>query len=593
MIQSNLFLLIQLILSISKTTGTILNKEFASTSSASWEYAGRFCFRPNNYPEYSAESNLLISIPYALRNVPLFMAVYWDDATSQRLCEERMECDQSKYVNDKWSNVYHGIPSDSTVVPSCAWRLAVANTRGNLYDLRDLYAPQQQQGQQGQQRNATTRKIPYWGNSIREYHFAVGTCLPEKLCSTTACEYALKEVKISMIATNSYQDINLRHLSSDDYDVMNCCTWIFTMSLILVLATCKSLLAHYNFDTLHWLNVLLFLTEWFTMASYGLAAMYYRDFGDVGMGQISSRRFIVVVHTSSQTFLLLTVLLYTKGWLFGREKISARGRVFISIVTTMFACFTFILSMSSTAGLVVVPEELPLRVAPYAGGSAGFLVTLRIAVALWVLFVIVTTLKRNSESKVARIGGIGIVWLILPCIVNAIVVDTKACSDRSLVITTEAICTLLVIVGLEIALWPFASSVLLLRGRKSVKKANVVISRCIRSGGLTCCTSCCNSKFVWVVGRKPLPEQSRHIKKEISIMSRKIISLTEILKKMRHEETGTTSTTMPERKSFGGGIGGMEGIAKMGNNVLDNDEMERKQHDVWENVNRENSSFVG
>ncbi len=76
-------------------------------------------------------------------------------------------------------------------------------------------------------------------------------------------------------------------------------------------------------------------------------------------------------------------------------------------------------------------------------------------------------------------------------------------------------------------------------------------------------------------------------------MSRKIISLTEILKKMRHEETGTARTTMPERKSFGGGIGGMEGIAKMGNNVLDNDEMERKQHDVWENVNRENSSFVG
>ena len=69
--QKSKFLLIQLILSISKTTGTILNKEFASTSSASWEYAGRFCFRPNNYPEYSAESNLLISIPPGAGDVEL------------------------------------------------------------------------------------------------------------------------------------------------------------------------------------------------------------------------------------------------------------------------------------------------------------------------------------------------------------------------------------------------------------------------------------------------------------------------------------------------------------------------------------------
>jgi len=569
---------------------TIINDYFASTSSSSWEYAGRFCFRPN-VAEYESKSQIKVSVQHAIRNIPLFLAIYWDDPTSQRICDERLTCYESNYANDKWYNIYNGIPSNPLSSPSCGWRLAVANARGNLIDLRSLYPPVDVQTPSDVQKpNATTMKIDFWGDRTREYHFAVAACYPDQVCVNPPCEYALQQVQLEMIMVNSFADTTYVHLSSDDYDIMNSCTWAFALSIILALSTCKSIFAHFHFGTMHWLNILLFSSQCFTMASYGLAAMYLSDMGSTGTGRQSARAFIAVVHTSGQTLLLLTTLLYTKGWLFGREKISARGRVFITVVVTVFACFSTALSLSSSAGLVVVPNKLPLRIAPFAGTNGGLLVGLRFCVAVWMIFVISTTIKRNPESHVARIGFFGIVWLIVPCAVNAIVVDQEACSERPLVIATEAICTLVLLLGLELALWPYSSSVLILRGRSSVVKSNAQLSQCIRTGGFTCIRTCCfPNTFVWVAGKKPLSEQSKLIKGQISAMYRQVISLTEILKQMRNEEGGHQGERKKasQRQQFGGGIGTMEDV--MNGNTNDGANLA----DVWETIPSNHTSEMG
>jgi len=144
----------------------------SSSAASSWYYTGRFCFRPqvNANPSTSV---LNVTIPYALRQIPLFLAVYWDDHTSQSECDERLECYESPYANDKWSNIYNGAPSDSTVAPSCNWRLNVAKLRGNLIDLRPYYG-----SGVGHSLNSSVKEIRYFGTRVREYHFALGACIP-------------------------------------------------------------------------------------------------------------------------------------------------------------------------------------------------------------------------------------------------------------------------------------------------------------------------------------------------------------------------------------------------------------------------------
>ena len=144
----------------------------SSSSASSWYYTGRFCFRPHVNANPST-SVLNVTIPYALRQIPLFLAVYWDDPTSQSECDKRLECYESPYANDKWSNIYNGAPSDSTVAPSCNWRLNVAKFRGNLIDLRPYYG-----SGVGHSLNASVKEIRYWGTRVREYHFALGACIP-------------------------------------------------------------------------------------------------------------------------------------------------------------------------------------------------------------------------------------------------------------------------------------------------------------------------------------------------------------------------------------------------------------------------------
>ena len=144
----------------------------SSSAASSWYYTGRFCFRPQVNANPST-SILNVTIPYALRQIPLFLAVYWDDHTSQSECDERLECYESPYANDKWSNIYNGAPSDSTVAPSCNWRLNVAKLRGNLIDLRPYYG-----SGVGHSLNSSVKEIRYFGTRVREYHFALGACIP-------------------------------------------------------------------------------------------------------------------------------------------------------------------------------------------------------------------------------------------------------------------------------------------------------------------------------------------------------------------------------------------------------------------------------
>ena len=141
-----MFCSVLLLCMCSTTSASIIWTNFGSspsTTAASWLYLNRFCFRPNmddfRSDNTGSNSSIAITIPFAYRKIPLFLAVYWDDSTSQRECEKKLDCYESPFVNDKWSNVYNGHPSDATSVPSCNWRLDVAQMRGNLIDLRPLY----------------------------------------------------------------------------------------------------------------------------------------------------------------------------------------------------------------------------------------------------------------------------------------------------------------------------------------------------------------------------------------------------------------------------------------------------------------------
>ena len=421
--------------------------------------------------------------------------------------------------------------------------------------------------------------IKYHGTRIREYHFALGACLPYangglERCPNPPCEWTLSKLDVHIEVLNSFTDASKRHLSNDEYDILNACIWTLSLTIVCIVVTCKSLELHHRNATLHWMNALLFVSQLLTTIVYGLTITELNRFGESGRPNQRARVIIAVFQTCQQSCLLLITLLYTKGWLYGREKISSRGRVFIGIACALFFVGTLFLLIFSTAGLVVVPKSLPMRVAPYAGSAGIVLVVLRSVIAAWMLFVILTTLKRDRNSKVGRVGLLGILWLVVPCVVNVAVVDQEPCSDRPQVIITEAICTLLLLYGLEFALWPFSSTLDLLRSRTSVKKANVQLSLCLRSGGLSICrVCCCPTTLVYVIGKKSLPEQSQEIKNDISFMHRKIMVLTEILRAMLQTEMkktncgGKTTTSLSSSgvvkvQQFGGGMGTMEEVQK-------------------------------
>ena len=407
------------------------------------------------------------------------------------------------------------------------------------------------------------------------------------------CEWTLSKLAVHMNAQNSYPDASLKHLSSDDYDILTACTWTISLAIICVLISCKSLELHHRNNTLHWMNVLLFAAELSTTIVYGLTVTELNDLGKSGKSEQSSRVKIAVFQTIQQTCILLTTLLYTKGWLYGREKISPRGRVFIAIACSTFVTCTLFLLMFSTAGLVVVPQQLPMRVVPYAGSTGILIVVVRSFIASWMLIVIFTTMKRNHESKVGRIGILGIFWLLLPCLVNVAILDQAACSDRPRVITTEAVCTLVLLFALELTLWPYNSSLHILRGRSPVQKANGQINKCLRTGGISLCRICCCPKtLVWVAKKKSIPKQSQEIQRDIAFMHRKIMTLTGILKDMIQQETmhEENAGSFQERSGgggeennlgqFGGGIGTMEEVQR---SMASAATVERAK-DVWENV---------
>ena len=406
------------------------------------------------------------------------------------------------------------------------------------------------------------------------------------------CEWTLSKLAVHMNAQNSYPDASFKHLSSDDYDILTACTWTFSLAIICVLISCKSLELHHRNNTLHWMNVLLFAAELSTTIVYGLTVTELNDLGMSGKSEQSSRVKIAVIQTIQQTCILLTTLLYTKGWLYGREKISPRGRIFIAIACSTYVTCTLFLLMFSTAGLVVVPQQLPMRVVPYAGSTGILIVVVRSLIATWMLIVIFTTMKRNHESKVGRIGLLGIFWLLLPCLVNVAILDQAACSDRPRVITTEAVCTLVLLFALELTLWPYNSSLHILRGRSSVQKANGQINKCIRTGGISLCRICCCPKtLVWVAKKKSLPKQSQDIHRDIAFMHRKILALTGILKDMiqqenMSEENGGSFRSddggggFGEANQFGGGIGTMEEVKRS----MATAATVKRAKDVWESV---------
>ena len=332
------------------------------------------------------------------------------------------------------------------------------------------------------------------------------------------------------------------------------------------------------------------------------------------------RSFLAIIQAIGQSMLLLTTLLYTKGWLHGREKISARGRTLIAIMTTTYATFTVVLLVSSNGALVVVPDsfDLPMRTAPYTGRTGTALVLIRWLVAAWIAYVVVTTLRRDTDSVVGRVGLIGIAWLIVPCLVNGAVSQEAQCGDRPIVVASEVVCTLVLVLSLVVALWPFQASIQVLRTRSSVKKANLILSRCIRTCGCSCVHACCcPGKFVWVVGLKPIDVQSQELHREVTSMYKSVMSLTSLLKDMqsqtaaaRRSGIGTPGARsmlpslsgVEERRSFGGGWGTMEEVRSSsaggggggggGDNVWESNGKQPDSSagdDVWENIDASRS----
>jgi hypothetical protein len=162
--------------------GSFIYSDFLQKSkSSSFHYAGRFCLTPTVIDNPNP-SSVEVTIPFAYRKIPLFLAVYWDDKTSQSECEKKLECYESSFVNDKWSNIYTGLPSDAEVHPSCNWRINVAKVRGNLIDLRSYYGKGE-----GHKLNISTKMIPFYGKRVREYHFALVSCLPTAISGKNKC----------------------------------------------------------------------------------------------------------------------------------------------------------------------------------------------------------------------------------------------------------------------------------------------------------------------------------------------------------------------------------------------------------------------
>ena len=84
-------------------------------------------------------------------------------------------------------------------------------------------------------------------------------------------------------------------------------------------------------------------------AAYGATATFYADLGATGVeAGWASRAMIVTVQVVAQTLTLLTATLYTKGWVFERNKVSSRGRVLVAVFTTAFGCFSMFASSGSS-----------------------------------------------------------------------------------------------------------------------------------------------------------------------------------------------------------------------------------------------------
>jgi len=273
----------------------------------SWNYMSRFCFRPNS-PSSKSTSKIIIIRPNFVNqraqsnmtdsDIPIYLAAYWDDPTSQNICNSRLNCYESVYAKDLWTNVYHGVPSSSESIPSCSWRLGVAEKRGNLISLSDsnlknITTPSSHMSSIASipglnALNAiTARELPYLGKSIREYYFALASCFPKDLCDddNNGCEYSLTGSSILLVLENSYDNESYKHLSSDDYEVMNCCIWAVSITALLSVLALKSISAHYHYHTLHWLHASLIVVVVCLFISYGGSAKYFSDFGQFGLGK--------------------------------------------------------------------------------------------------------------------------------------------------------------------------------------------------------------------------------------------------------------------------------------------------------------------
>ena len=273
----------------------------------SWNYMSRFCFRPNS-PSSKSTSKLTIIHPnfvqraqsnMTVSDIPIYLAAYWDDPTSQEICNNRLNCYESVYAKDLWTNVYHGVPSSSESTPSCSWRLGVAEKRGNLislsaFNLENITSPSSHMspiasvpGLTDLAQTITAREIPYLGKSIREYYLALASCFPKNICDddNNGCEYSLTGLSILLVLENSYDNESYKHLSSDDYEVMNCCIWAVSITALLSVLAVKSVSAHYHYHTLHWLHASLIMVIVCLFISYAGSAKYFSDFGEVGLGK--------------------------------------------------------------------------------------------------------------------------------------------------------------------------------------------------------------------------------------------------------------------------------------------------------------------
>ncbi len=541
----------------------------APSTVASFLHLGRFCYRPT-VSSSAHRSQLSVSVSSDRPDLPLYLAVLWDDTTSADSCASSLPCYESKVASDKISNVYHGTPSNPTVEPSCGWRLDVARLRGDLFNLADHLERVQglpntatsaidgdggAGGLVSTSNNSTINNTdaaeassppgassppdaavlpwlgsdaygfityPFYGKKRRAYYFAIASCKPAEIFPN-ATSFPLNSVRISITPQNSFPEDAPRsaplvsYLSADEYDILTLVLWMCATAAVFTTVSIFSLARHYTAGTLHWLGVLLLTAQVLHTAAYGATATFYTDLGATGFeAGRSSRAAIVAVQVAAQTLTLLTSVLYTKGWVFGRNKISSRGRVLVACFTTAFGCFSAFAVLFSQAGLVVVSSDVsPLHSSPYSGEGAQWVVALRSTIAAWVLWVTLTTVHRNPRAKFGLIGLLTVAWLVAPLVV-ASAAAANPCFERPAVLLAEAVCTLALLAGLELALWPFSRELAHMRSLPTVKRANRKIGRCIRTCGTCCCKT--NGSFGYVRRRRPLPQQTEKVRAELDRM---------------------------------------------------------------------------